>query len=250
MWNFKSVISGTLTGVRISAVDGTAFLDNCPDILRHADDKSIIRIFDSAGRYLEAWCKSKGSGETLSATELLLNGSMETNDNWNPAATPVTCKQSNEQAHGGTYSWKLVGNSSYDQIESDAFGSTSSVGALLKTTGYIFGDGTAKVAVQNKFTNVGIFDSPLTAYPASWNEVTLYDTKTRTGYDLIAIYQLTTFGTTYIDDFSVKQVLTPSATGLILRNDAGQQSFSYKNPSFTYNAASYNYKIFTDVRIN
>ncbi len=61
-----TTIKGTLTGVRISAVDGTAFLDDCADLIPYCDGRSIIRLKDSGGRYAIGVLGAHGTGEGLS----------------------------------------------------------------------------------------------------------------------------------------------------------------------------------------
>ena len=58
---------GTVTGLRISAVDGTAFIDAAnSSITDLADGNHQIEIFDSVGRFLKGFLKLVGAGETLS----------------------------------------------------------------------------------------------------------------------------------------------------------------------------------------
>jgi hypothetical protein len=58
---------GTVTGLRISAVDGTAFIDNAgATIPTYADGNHQIEIYDSDNRILRGVLKAAGTGETLS----------------------------------------------------------------------------------------------------------------------------------------------------------------------------------------
>lgn len=70
----------TITGLRISAVDGTAFLDNCAELQKYIG--RMIRIYDSGSRYLEGWIKANGSGETL-GNELGGDVSFDNDSYWN-----------------------------------------------------------------------------------------------------------------------------------------------------------------------
>ena len=47
--------------------------------------------------------------------ELVTNGDMEANDYWRMYDTPGTFEQSSEQAHAGTYSWKVTTDSDDQQ---------------------------------------------------------------------------------------------------------------------------------------
>jgi hypothetical protein len=58
---------GTVTGLRISAVDGTAFIDNAgATIPTYADGNHQIEIYDASNRMLRGVLKAAGTGETLS----------------------------------------------------------------------------------------------------------------------------------------------------------------------------------------
>ena len=51
MLTFPTLITGTATGMRISSVDGTAFLDNCAALVPYADGNHLLN-YDSANRML------------------------------------------------------------------------------------------------------------------------------------------------------------------------------------------------------
>ena len=58
---------GTVTGLRISAVDGTAFIDAAnSSITDLADGNHQIEIYDASNRMLRGVLKAAGTGETLS----------------------------------------------------------------------------------------------------------------------------------------------------------------------------------------
>ena len=58
-----TVHQSTLTGLRISAVDGTAFVDNGSALTPYADGNHQVSIFDSSGRELRGVLKAVGWGE-------------------------------------------------------------------------------------------------------------------------------------------------------------------------------------------
>lgn len=67
------VYKGTITGLRVSAVDGTAFIDNAgATIPTYADGNHLIEIYDSANRMLKGVLKAAGTVQTTTA-ELLAN---------------------------------------------------------------------------------------------------------------------------------------------------------------------------------
>jgi hypothetical protein len=55
----------TITDLRISAIDGTAFLDACAAITGYADGAHQVRVFDSSNRLLTGVLAAQGDGETL-----------------------------------------------------------------------------------------------------------------------------------------------------------------------------------------
>ena len=65
MLTFPTLITGTITGLRISSVDGTAFLDNCAALIPYADGNRRIEIYDASGRILQGYLKAQGEGEGL-----------------------------------------------------------------------------------------------------------------------------------------------------------------------------------------
>ena len=58
-----TVHQSTLTGLRISAVDGTAFVDNGSALTPYADGYHEISIYDSSGYELKGILKAQGTGE-------------------------------------------------------------------------------------------------------------------------------------------------------------------------------------------
>ena len=61
----KVAYRGTITGLRISAVDGTAFIDNAgATIPTYADGNHQIEIYDASNRMLRGVLKAAGSGVT------------------------------------------------------------------------------------------------------------------------------------------------------------------------------------------
>ena len=59
------VYRGTISSLRISSVDGTAFLDNCAALVPYADGNHLVEIYDASGRMLRGYLGAAGTGETL-----------------------------------------------------------------------------------------------------------------------------------------------------------------------------------------
>jgi hypothetical protein len=67
------VYKGTISDLRISAVDGTAFIDNCSAITTYADNAHRVEIYDSAGKRLVGIAKEAGSGESLEIADPIVS---------------------------------------------------------------------------------------------------------------------------------------------------------------------------------
>ena len=60
--------STAASDVRISAIDGTAFIDNIPGgFMSAVSVGDVIEVYDSAGKFIRGYVGSVGSGETLGA---------------------------------------------------------------------------------------------------------------------------------------------------------------------------------------
>ena len=65
--NSQVVYSGTISGLRISSVDGTAFIDACAALVPYADGNHLVEIYDASGRLLRGYLAAAGDGEDLGA---------------------------------------------------------------------------------------------------------------------------------------------------------------------------------------
>jgi hypothetical protein len=229
MISIPTVIKGTLTGVRISAVDLTAFIDNCAAVIPYCDGRSIIRLKDSGGRYASAVLCAVGTGETLSG-ELV--------DSW---TNSVSNPYETFTAGAGNLITQAV-NTTGGGFCYKSFSSNS--GILYKNTNAISVSSGGNPAIK-------IADSGAMSIKA----FTLNDTSYVTASGGAGGYQNMIEMVSGVTDFSVtgyttKQVLTPSTLGCTLLNAiGGAQSFISKDAAFTYNADSYTYEIFTTLRI-
>lgn len=211
------VAGGTLTGVTISAVDNCSFLDQCPAITRYADDKHIIRIFDSAGRYNEAWCKKQGSGEVLGDSIPQL-ADLTTGWRTNSCTINSPNQFTLTAASGLVYRSDII---TVRRLFKSSFASTESIGGTT-------------ILIGNSSEPTYAFDGQSNVYKTSVNA-------------LLQIFNIAggVGNQVTINTLTMQQVLAPSLSGLILRNNSGQQSFNYKHPSFTFNEASYKFQIYS-----
>jgi hypothetical protein len=224
--SYKTIISGTATGLRISSVNGTAFLDNCPaDIIAAAGTGAIVNIYDASSRLISGLPDSVGSSEGLGSEKLTswTNNRSYPYETFTVSGTDIT-SAINSSGFGIAYQSNAI----------TIFG-----GALYKNTNTytlnsgsfpFFGIGYSNLAIFIHFTLSG---TSIT-YSTLTNEVA-NDIVLRTENGVATNFSLT--------NNTVKQVTAPSSSGVIIKDLSGNQNFISKDALFTYNAASYTYKI-------
>jgi hypothetical protein len=204
-----NVFRGTITGLRISAVDGTAFIDNAgATIPTYADGNHSIEIYDPLNRMLKGVLKEAGIEETAGAD--LVSG-------WD-----------------FTSGWT---NNGWTVIDANSF-STAGIGGGYKAGIFTTNLALYKVVIaaqDNCVPQLGT--SPRTAFDAN---STSYRTKPVANDDSLYLRN-SAAGTTDVTQLEVYQVTAPSSSGAtIVSAKAGEvYNFAYKNASFTYDAASY-----------
>jgi hypothetical protein len=217
---------GTVTGLRISAVDGGgtesggAFVDGAnASITALADGAHLIEIYDSANRMIKGVLKAAGSAEGLDV-ELIGDPAFDSDAYW--LKTEV-----NWTVLGGKAIAVAVdnGHAVYKQI-------SNTVGALYKS-----------VVICDAYTEgtFGIQVCGITVPFTGTGTKTAY--RTSAGDTSFGINSTTDFPklTASFTDITAKQVLTPSTSGATIVSAKGGTvwNFSYKNTSFEYNEASY-----------
>lgn len=126
-------------------------------------------------------------------TELVTNGTMELDANWANTGSPTTNERSSEQAHGGTYSRKVVSTG----VTTDGIKQTlvPVTGTWYLLSAWRYGDGVRNVFMDwdSVTTNLG--------NAAAWGQSTRVRRK-QGGAALLEIY-CSDASTWYIDDVSV-----------------------------------------------
>lgn len=224
--NSQVVYAGTITDLRISAVDGGgtenggAFIDNAgATIPTLADGNHLIEIYDSANRMIKGVLKAAGA-----AAEVLAN---------NPAHL-ATLRLVDD-------GWTILAGLP-TIIDNDSFSTPAANAGILKTTNVLSNKALYKSSYAGSTTAGGsnITDNANTIVLATLNQSDIYKTNPSFGVR-VAIWNLTSPGTTDVTSITVQQVLAPSTSGCTIVSQKGGTTwnFTYKNPSFTYNAASY-----------
>lgn len=237
---FQNGISTTLAGLtcNISVVDGTAFVTN-PSVDLTPYLGCRITLVDTAGLSLIGWVKAKGTGESLDA-EKITNGNFSTGDltGWtkngsalsnedftgNKMKVTVTStgtlifRQGSAPSllDGGLYKGGLVISESNLSAPRMVYLRLIDQNAYPVYNQYADGSYTGYVTKNSLYTNIGVGDSNINGYTAG---------------NIFAV-----------DDITLKQVLTPSATGVTITNSPGGSVFNWaaKHPSFNPNSATFN----------
>ncbi len=229
----KVVYRGTVTGLRISAVDGGAtesggaFIDGAnASITALADGAHQIEIYDSANRMLKGVLKAAGSAEGL-GSEILANNDFGSAE---PPGTAWT-RQTGWTIAGGLLVATTAAN---DSAAFQTFASKE--GQLLKHSFTV--DSVVSGAFYANITGVSYPPNPYANAPGTYSKYITGIAGALEAYCLIMAADTTT-GT--ISTSTYKQVLAPSTSGCtVVSQKAGTLfNFSYKHPSFLHNEVSY-----------
>jgi len=209
--------------MRLSAVDGTAFVDFSAAGLLTDHIGKRLTVLDSAGKKLIGFIKAVGTGETLD-TELLADPGFDNAGSWSTNTSFV-----------------IAGSvATATALATDKFVATScpTTGKLIKfditVSGYASGGLKAFLSGGIRSINEATGNGPLTSYLIA-NDLTF------------AGWITSQDNSTYVvDTASMKQVLTPSATGVTIVSTPGGAIYNweYKEAGFNYNdPAGYEYLI-------
>lgn len=241
---------GTVTA---SMVDTVAFInDDGQDFSTYAgaggsSKDYMIVVTDSSGNKARGYIGEQGSGETFGG-ELVTNGDNETSiaifDE--DIASGGTAAQSNEQANNGIYSMKMkrtggtTGNVSRRVVDSNL--SVVDSGDLVDIDFSIYNSigGTVYLYAQTQASGYDISSQTISTNN-TWR-----DTNTRLTIGTQLYLQLISWKNNteyfYIDDLSIKKVLTPTTAGVKIYStkDGSTQSWESADAGFNANTiASY-----------
>lgn len=202
----------TATGLRISSVDGTALLDNCPADILAAVDKQV-KIYDASSRYLLGWVKAAGSSEGLGSDAM---ASFDFTSGW--STSNATVNDSNTYTttanNGSIYKAVLT----YLMLYKITFDSTQTAG--------------------NSYFSIpsapGVLDGQSDVYK-TWTH----------SLGRVMFYNTVSGAVTDVNTITVYPVTAPSSSGVTIVNTQGGSTYNWlsKDANFTYNAASYTYEI-------
>ena len=242
-----TLASGSVTraNTKISAVDGTAFVDfSTANVLTdYVPYKGKLTITDSAGKKLVGYIKAQGEGETY-GSELITNGDMETGDpptGWKYGANTTASSVAGDT--GQALKTVAVNPAGEHLMAYQVLAGSS--GQLIKASM----DGKAVSGNSIFYLTIGantiIYQSA--SYTSSWATRTGYVVHTGSADLRLRTYTQRT-GEGHFDNATAKQVLTPSATGVTITSTPDGSTFNWatKESGFRYNDASgYSYSITT-----
>jgi hypothetical protein len=171
-----------------------------------------ITVINGPNFYMQCDSSFVGSIDNVSVTKdnLIINGSMEGDDNWNDEVSPTTNERSTTQVYSGTYSRKCVTDAVSDGLKSDTFSVVA--GTMYEVSLYYWlasGGAAGKLLARLQDGNGNDVDAShsLTA-TNTWTKYTFYTTATITGSSsYFKVYQNGAGASTfYLDNVSVKQV--------------------------------------------
>ena len=245
--NSQVVYSGTIASLRISSVDGTAFLDNCAALVPYADGSHLVEIYDASGRMLRGYLSAAGTGETF--TEVYSNGA------WTGAsgATPPTGLTAGgagtfsifDSGDGSPYDTSLkIAHNGTDHLPYIQRNNTVVIGKLYNySVAFKHGDGTKGVIYLSTSQGGGgtsyLFKEVTNA---AWTTYSYNKTAVATSmYTVLQAYTLTPGKYELFDTLLLRSIDTPSSSGATIVSAKGgaTQNFSVKDSSFTYNSSAY-----------
>ena len=222
--------------MRLSLIDGAAFSDFSGISLLTPYLGAKLILMDHTGKQAIGYIKAAGSGETY-GSELLPNPSLETVASINPYQSTVL-------AVGGGQSGNALQVTTVTPSGSASQPFTASPGMLVLQSAYVK-LGTAPYItfyIQDTSTYT-VYAYMYWFYDTSWAKHASYFTAVSglTGYQQTYGNESESVGQTGLfDPASVKQVLTPSTTGVTIVSIAGgsTQNWASIDASFNYNDSS------------
>ena len=143
-------------------------------------------------------------------SELVANGDMELDSSWINYTSPVTNERSSEQAHGGTYSRKLVGDSNGDGMY-QLVPVTNGIWYRLIGWAYV---AAGNARVQTSAAQLNLISGLLST--ASWIQSTMIGRAISTANATLTMLQSGAIATTaYFDDISIKAMTFSTALTLL-----------------------------------
>jgi hypothetical protein len=235
----KLLLSGSVDTsgsiIKLSLVDGNAFVDfNLANYLTPYLNGKII-IIDNNGKSIVGYIKAAGTEETY-GPELLTNGTFDTNiTGWH------------DHSYLGSISWNAAGKMNLNCNSGIAMAFQDTDPNVIKKSLYRQLVTIASIPSPGVFTTPGL-GGDVDSYRTIAGSYTDYFTA---NYGIGTIYPnyrlnlTSTPGTAVVDDISLKEVLTPSDTGVTIVSSPGGSIYNWESieSGFNYNGDSYTFFI-------
>lgn len=237
----------TRANMRISAVAGTAFVDFSSAGSLTPYVSYTLHVVDSAGKKLIGTIAAVGSGETL-GSEILSNPTFDDNTTgWNASSCTIASSHPTGGGQSDDYCILTMTSGAYQYMPQEK---TISIGTLLKGSVYSksgsSGNEASIIKMQQGAPSYSTIRVTTTTTSSSWTLLEVLGTASSASTYIILQKNTATAGTMLFDEASLKQVLTPSTTGVTITNGSAQ-SWTSQESGFNYNDASnYTYFIYAD----
>ena len=164
---------------------------------QYIDDNAIPEGMINPTLYVD------GVVKTLYGSELVVNGDMEAASTWTAAGTPTSQARSSEQAHSGTYSWKIVTTGGFSGARQTV---TTLYGSQYKASVWFYKTSGVYTYLDIGTDSASYIYLPSTSSDGSWNYARNYGTSDITASP-VQIRSFNGATTAYFDDVSLKKVL-------------------------------------------
>jgi hypothetical protein len=251
MLTFPTLITGTITGLRISAVDGTAFLDNCPALIPYADGNHRIEIYDASGRILQGYLKAQGAGETTNTTYTA---------NFSAGLDGWGADFGSGYEGSGSFVWDTDHAVLSVTAPTGLMGRPYIVKGIggVSTGGLYYAEADYTVVSGTVVLNLElILSSTVTVnetFVGTDTHSSAYVTSSGTYYNRV-MYYFNGRNYTFVLNITgvmVKRITAPTTDGVTIVSTKGGATYNFasKDASFIYNAASYRYAIYDTLKVS
>ena len=238
--------SVSLTNIRLSLVNGTAFVDFSAAGTLTPYLNYRLTLTDSAGKKAIGYIKAAGTGETL-GDELVTNGGFADTSGWQAISGCTIAAIAGGQS-GNCFEVTVTGAPT-------GFTATDPTSVTVTQNGlYLFSTyakqpsgGSGRIYIGSSSGLAQYYTSGDISPGATWTQYSKYFVPTGTGV-YVGLHNRTSdpLKTSLFDTVTLKQVLTPSVTGCTITSTPGGTTYNWTSieAGFNYNDAGwYTYEI-------